>query len=139
MNWLRKLFGGGTSPAAATTVATLRKEAGNIYVLRLGGVLNKATVDRIQGLAAQDISRGAKSLKVLIILDGFRGWKQGDNWGDLDFFAQYEADIAKIAVVGDARWKSEIMIFLAASQRTGAVQFFPIGQEAQARAWLAAE
>jgi hypothetical protein len=136
MNWLKKLFGGTAEKPAPVTVATVQKLPGNIYVLRLGGKLNKATLDRIQAIAAQDIERGTKALKLLVILNDFKGWRHGDDWGNIDFFAQYEAFITRIAVLGDARWKDETMMFLAAGQRTGEVRFFVASQEAQARAWL---
>jgi predicted ThiF/HesA family dinucleotide-utilizing enzyme len=137
MNWLKKLFGGGKGKSGPAVVATVRREPGNVYVLRIGGMLNKATVDRIQEFAAQDIARGVKGIKLLLILENFSGWRRGDDWGDLDFFSRHEADIARIAVVGDARWKDETLMFLAAGHRSGEVQFFTTGQEPRARAWLA--
>jgi hypothetical protein len=135
MEWLKKLMGGGGKPVPET-VATVQKLPGNIYVLRLGGVLNKATVDRIQAIAAHDLAQGSKDLKMLVLLDDFRGWRQGDAWGDIDFFAQHEASISRIAVVGDPRWESETLAFLGAGHRTGTVRFFTPGRDEQARAWL---
>jgi hypothetical protein len=135
MNWLRSLFGGDRKPGP-TALATVQREAGNVYVLRIGGVINKATVDRIQEIATADLLRGAKDLKVLIVLTDFRGWRRGDDWGDIDFFAAHEKDIARIAVVGEAKWETETRMFLAAGQRSGEVRFFAPAQEAQARAWL---
>jgi hypothetical protein len=137
MKWLKSLFGGKSREAGPALVATVQKEAGNVYVLRIGGVLNKATLDRIQSIAAQDIARGAKDLKLLLILGDFRGWRRGDDWGDIDFFARHEASIARIAAVGDARWEDETLAFLAAGHRSGEVRFFETGREPQARAWLA--
>jgi hypothetical protein len=136
MNWIKKMLGGKAAAAAPKTVATMRQEAGDLYVLRIGGILNKATLDNIQAVAKQGIAAGAKSLKVLLILDDFHGWKRGDDWGDLDFFVQYEQYIGKIAVVGDPGWKMETEVFLAAGRRTGEVRYFLSGQEAKARAWL---
>lgn len=136
MNWLMKLLGCGGAKPAPETVATVQKLPGNIYVLRLGGTLNKATLDRIQAIAAQDIERGAKELKLLVILNDFKGWRRGDDWGNIDFFAQYEAFITRIAVVGEAGREAETMAFLGANHRTGEVRFFTTGHEAEARAWL---
>ena len=79
----------------------------------------------------------AADLKVLLILDDFRGWKRGDDWGDLDFFSRYEASIAKIAVVGEPRWEAETLLFLGAGRRKGRVQYFMPHFEGRARAWLA--
>lgn len=134
MKWLSNLFGGGKATPVA---ATMRKEAGGLYVLRIGGVLNKATVDHIQAIAVQVIERGAKDLKLLVILGGFQGWRKGDDWGDVDFVASHGDDIARIAAVGDAQWKEEMLIFLLAGRRRADVRYFTPEQESQARAWLA--
>ncbi len=104
--------------------------------MRLGGVLNKAKLDNIQAVARRDIEAGSNALKVLLILNDFRGWKSGDNWGDLDFFEHYESCIAKIAVVGDIRWKPETLLFLGVGQRRGSVSYFLPLNEREARAWL---
>lgn len=136
MQWLKRLFGGKTRDAGPPTSAVIQREPGYVFVLRLGGVLNKATTDRIQAYAAQEIARGVKQLKLLLILGDFRGWRRGDDWGDIDFFARYEANITRIAAVGDERWKDETLAFLAAGHRSGEVRYFPKEQETQARAWL---
>lgn len=136
MNWLRNLFGGSRKTAPSVT-ATMKKEAGNLYVLHIGGVLNKATVDRIQSIATQEIERGTKEFKLLVILSGFEGWRKGDDWGDIDFFANYGNDITRIAAVGEARWRDQMMLFLLAGRRRGEVRYFMPDQAPQARAWLA--
>ena len=86
---------------------------------------------------AHDIEHGAKDLKLLIVLSDLRGWKRGDNWGDVDFFARHEADIVRIAVVGEAGWKSGTLTFLGAGRRRAKVEYFTPDQKLQARAWLA--
>jgi hypothetical protein len=140
MSFLKSLFGLGKPAKTATQapVASLKKEAANLYVLRIGGVINKATVDRIQQICVADFERGAKDLRVLMVLSDFKGWTRGDNWGDLSFFAQYEQNIARIAVVGDARWETQMLMFLGAGRRTGEVNYFAPAEEAKARAWLVA-
>jgi len=139
MKWLQSLLGGrGSKPAPApAAVATMKKEGANVYVLRISGRLSKATTDRIQAVAAQEIERGTKDLKVLVILSGFEGWGPGGDWGDIDFFMRYGDDIARIAAVGEARWKDPMMIFFLAGRRRSEVRFFLPDQEPQARAWLA--
>lgn len=88
-------------------------------------------------MARHNIEAGAQDLKVLLLLDDFRGWKRGDDWGDLDFFSRYEEFIAKIAVVGEPRWEAETRQFLGAGRRKGQVQYFLPHFEGRARAWLA--
>ena len=135
MNWLQKLLGRTSAPPSVT--ASFRKEPNGVYALRIGGTLNKATLDNIQSVARHNIEAGVQDLKVLLILDDFRGWKRGDDWGDLDFFSRYEASIAKIAVVGEPRWEAETLLFLGAGRRKGRVQYFMPHFDGRARAWLA--
>jgi hypothetical protein len=137
MSWLRSFFGRGRKSARAI-LENVRKEAGNICVLRVGGVLNKVATDRILAIAAHDIARDVQELKVLLILNDFQGWRRGDESGGTASSARHAARIARIAVVGDSRWEAESLAFLAADHRSREVCFFPTKEESQARAWLAA-
>lgn len=136
MNWLKRWLGGINNESTSASSATLEKE-GDLYVIRISGALSKGTVDRIQARAGLDMDRGATQLKVMFVLHNFRGWRRGDNWADLDFFAKYEQNIAKIAVVGDPKWEAEVLLFLASGRRKGEVRFFTLDRTDGARAWLA--
>lgn len=136
MNWFKKLLGGKTNAPGSESAATLEKE-GDLYVIRVSGALSKGAADRIQARAGLDMDRGATNLKVMLILNNFRGWRRGDDWADLDFFAKYEQNISKIAVVGDPKWETEVLLFLASGRRKGEVRFFTPDRTDGARAWLA--
>jgi len=138
MKKLRELFGGKRKPVLPVA-ATMKKEPGNIYVLRINGVLNKTTVDRIQTVAAQEIEQGTKNLKLLVILSGFEGWSSGDSWGDIDFFARYGNDIVKIAAVGEAKWREQMLLFMFDGRRRGEVRYFASDEEPLARIWLVSQ
>jgi hypothetical protein len=116
------------------------KDTLSLAAVSVAGVVSllvKETLDRIQSIAAQDITRRATELNILVVLKDFKGWKRGPDWGDMTFFERYQQNIVKIAVVGDAKWKTETEMFLAAGHRSGAVRFSTPEQEPQARAWLA--
>ena len=133
MKFFKTLF--GVKDPEPVPTATLKKDDG-LYVLHLGGMLNKPTIDRIQSILLKEIERGGEDLRALIILKDFRGWRKGDNWDDIDFFAEHEAKFSKIASVGDAEWKSPMLTFFGAGRRTGEVRYFTTGQESEARVWL---
>lgn len=136
MQWLKKLFGGEKPVPVPMDVVTVKREASGVYVFRISGVLSKTTVDKMQSLAKREIDRGNNDIKILIILDNFKGWRTGQQWGDLDFFLEYGDSISKIAFIGEPRWKDHAMVFVLADRRRGEVRYFPPEQEAQARAWL---
>ena len=55
----------------------------------------------------------------------------------MDFSARYKQNIAGIAAVGDPKWETDMLIFLAAGHRKGAVRYLTPEDESKARAWLA--
>lgn len=138
MSFLKKLFGGGEdAPTAQPSKATHRKDASHIHLLTISGRLNKPTVDAFHKLAAADIKAGKGPLKILVLLRAFQGWKEGDIPADMELFSPCEADIAKIAVVGEERWRQDSLAFLGEGQRKGEVRYFGTQEEVAARQWLA--
>ncbi len=117
---------------------TIIDASGSILTAKISGELSKSEVSQMQAGAAEAIRRWGK-IKALLILDGFRGWSREGDWGDVTFMSQHDKDIAKIAVVGDEEWKDLFFAFLAKGFRQAAIEYFPPGNIAKARAWLEAE
>jgi hypothetical protein len=61
-------------------------------------------VSEIQASALEAIQRCGK-ISALFLLENFRGWQRGDEWGDISFLVEHDKDIAKIAVVGEEEWR----------------------------------
>jgi hypothetical protein len=80
MKWLKNLFG-SKEPAknAVVSTATLQREPGDVYVIRISGLFSKGTMDKIQAIGAQAFEKGAKDIKVLFVTRDFKGWQRGDN------------------------------------------------------------
>ncbi len=114
---------------------TLEKEEGQLGVLRIAGLLKKSELDAIATAEAKQWGPQTR-VKLLVVADGFQGWEQNADWGDLSFFLKHGDKIDKIAIVGDPKWETELMIFAAAGFRRAPVKFFPLPQIASARAWL---
>ena len=79
---------------------------------------------------------GAAPVRLLIVLDGFAGWKGGAEWADDDLRIQDDSKIAKAAIVGEERWKEEVFAFVGRPFRRMPIEYF--GSEAAARSWLTA-
>jgi len=73
-----------------------------------------------------------------VVLQGFEGWESNPRWDDLTFFISHGDAIAKIALVGDERWRDEALMFAAADIRKAPVKFFAPAALDEARAWLTA-
>ena len=52
---------------------------------------------------------------------------------------EHDAQIEKVAIVAEARWKDQILMFVGAGRRQAAVEFFLDGREQDARDWLQRE
>jgi hypothetical protein len=120
----------------STMPIALRRESGDIYRLDISGVLQKADYRRCEAELKTELER-AGSAKLLCVLTGFEGWERGADWSDLSFYVNYGDAIQRIAIVGNERWRSEMLMFAAADLRRGPVEFFPEGDLTKARAWLA--
>ena len=117
---------------------TITDATGPIISAKLSGELDKAEVSQMQAAALEAIRRCGR-ISALFILDNFRGWKRGGDWGDVSFLTEHDKDIDKIAVVGDEKWRDLIYAFLAKGFRAAAVEYFLPGDLAKARAWLGAD
>ena len=117
---------------------TIIDESGPIVSAKITGELTVAEVGRLQGLALDAIQHSGK-MKGLLILENFRGWKQAVGWGDITFLTEHDKDIAKIAVVGEEKWRDPFYGCLAKGFRQAAVEYLLPGETAKARAWLEAD
>jgi hypothetical protein len=117
---------------------TIIDKSGPILSARISGELRKAEVSEIQAAALETIRRCGK-ISALFLLENFRGWQRGDEWGDISFLVEHDKDIAKIAVVGEEEWRDLACAFLAKGFRQATVEFFLPAEIAKARTWLEAD
>jgi hypothetical protein len=73
---------------------------------------------------------------MLVILENFEGWEQGEEWSNLDFMFTHGENIVKIAIVGAGAKEAEIKVFTGAGMRPTPVEFFAADQLPAAKAWL---
>ena len=116
--------------------ATIQREDNNTYVLRLSGEVQRSEFDKVQDKTAGDIDSGVKP-RILAILENFEGWEKSVAWGNLDFLYWHSNEIERIAIVGEPRFEQTALAFAGDGFRNAPVKFFPDGQLAEARAWLA--
>jgi hypothetical protein len=132
---------GGTFPALIPTTHStmpiaLHRENGDVVRLDISGVLRKDDYRRCEA-ELKTMLEAAGSARLLCVLNGFDGWERGVDWSDLSFYVNYGDAIQRIAIVGNERWRSEMLMFAAADLRRGPVEFFPESDLTRARAWLA--
>jgi hypothetical protein len=115
---------------------TTNHERDNIFRLDVSGVLTRADFEKSEVVLAGEIPHLGQ-LRLLFVLKDFEGWEADTNWNDLTFYVKHGENVERIAIVGDARWESESMMFAAAGLRRAPVKFF-VNDLASARHWLSA-
>jgi len=111
------------------------KESENLLVVDIKGTFTFEDLKEFENKARAEIDRGQK-VRLLVLAEQLSHWGKGGDWGDLTFMYEYDAAIAKIAVVADLKWQDQVLMFLGAGRRQAAVEFFVSGQEQTARDWL---
>jgi hypothetical protein len=99
------------------------------------GELRRQDQDALQAYAKPWLDAG-RPVRLLVLLQDFRGWEQGADWGDIGFLVEHGNDIERIAVVGDERWRDDVYAFLGKGLRKTVIAYFPATALAEARAWL---
>ena len=117
---------------------TILAASGPVISATISGELNKSEVSQMQAAALEAIRRCGK-ISALFILEDFQGWKRAGDWGDVSFLTEHDQDIAKIAVMGEDKWRDPIYAFLAKGFREAEVEYFLPEDLAKARAWLEAD
>ena len=115
---------------------TFTKESEHLFVVHIKGTLAFEDLKEVENEARAEIDRSQK-VKLLILVEQFAGWGREGDWGDLTFMHEYDLHIERIAVVTNAKWMDEVLMFLGAGRRHASVESFH--NEEDARDWLQSE
>ena len=118
--------------------ATFTKGSDNLFVIKLQGIFTFDDLKEVEKSARQQIDRNQK-VKLLVLAEDFTGWGKEGDWGDLTFMHEYDPYIEKIAVVAEANWKDQMLMYLGAGRRQAEVKFFFYDEEEAAKDWLCSE
>ena len=108
-----------------------------VVCVRIRGVMQMADLEALQTVAKELIEKG-KKVRLLAILENFKGWEKGVDWGDVGFLMEQGNDIVKMAIVGEERWKDEVFLFAGKGLRTTEMEFFPLPALQEAEVWVRA-
>ena len=116
---------------------TLKKDENGIWVATLSGALTKSDVSAMQAIGIAGSHPGETARVLVIVADDFSGFL-GDvqDWSDVSFIMKYGDKITKIAIVGDPKWESDLMLFTGAGVRLAPVRYFNKAQMSEAKDWL---
>ena len=115
--------------------AEIIDHTGDTLTVRVSGRLTHPELAALQR-AAGDILKEDKT-RILVLTESFEGWQRGGAWGDLSFSINFDAQIEKMAIVGDKKWEDLALMFASKGLRSFPIEYFQPADIARARAWLA--
>ena len=108
-----------------------------IVTLVVSGHLTQRELAAAQAEAASLIRKAGK-IRFLVLAEGFEGWERGGQWSDFSFQEAHDADIERMAIVGEEQWRDLTLLFTSQGLRPFPIEYFPPARLAEARAWLVA-
>jgi len=110
----------------------------SVVHVRIWDVMRIADQKMLESVALELIAKG-KKVRLLAIIEDFKGWEKTEAWGDdVGFMMKHANDIVKMAIVGDERWKEETFLFLGKGFRSTEIEFFSPSSSKQAEEWVTA-
>jgi len=110
--------------------------SGGLLTIKASGILTYPELKAAERASTELIHQQGK-IRVLVILEDFRGWAQEEDWGDTTFLDEHDPFIERIAIVGAKRWEESALGFHLNGLRKAAVEYFQPHELETARAWLA--
>ena len=109
--------------------------SGNVIASRVSGKLRHSDLSRLQSSAIELIRRQGR-IRILVLAEGFQGWEESGDWGDVSFQMQHDRDIERIALVGDRKWEDLVSAFVGKGIRTVDIRFFNPSEIDEAKTWI---
>ncbi len=109
----------------------------SVVHIRIKDLMQVADKNKLESLGTDMISKG-KKIRLVVLLENFKGWEKSDVWGDVEFMMDHVDDIVRMAIVGDERWKEQVLIFVGKGLRKTEIEFFPPSSMKKAEDWVSA-
>jgi hypothetical protein len=116
--------------------ATIKRDKHGIWEVHVSGGLRKEEMDAIQAAGIQGIGQDNHARVLVMVEPDFRGWVGAEEWNDMSFLVTHGDRISRIAIVGDPKWESRMLMFAGAGLRRTQVRYFAGNRLADAYVWL---
>lgn len=114
---------------------TIEHDRDAYLVCRVSGKLTKADYDAAIPEIENELKLNDRPLRIMVVLEDFRGWEIGALWQELKFDVRRGSDFGRVAVLGDStleEWGTTLSKPFFGSE----VRYFDLQERATARAWL---
>jgi hypothetical protein len=109
--------------------------ADSVVHARIRDIMQIADQKMLESVAVELIGKG-KKVKLIAVLEDFKGWEKSEAWDDISFLVKHGNEIAKMAIVGDEQWKEKMLLFVGKGLRSTKIEFFPLASLKQAEEWV---
>jgi hypothetical protein len=106
-----------------------------VLTIRISGKLRQSELATAQKDAAEILQKRGGS-RLLVLAEKFEGWEKGGDWGDLSGQTQLDAQIDRMAIVGEKRWEDVALLFTGKGIRHIEIEYFSPTELPKARSWL---
>ena len=107
-----------------------------VLTIRISGKLRQSELAAAQKNAVAMLKKGGGS-RLLVLAEKFEGWEKGGDWGDLSGQEQLDAQIDRMAIIGEKRWEDVALLFTCKGVRHIDIEYFSPTELPRARSWLA--
>jgi hypothetical protein len=114
----------------------VKAESERVVSARVSGRLNSREWHSAQQEVAK-VMQTQPTIALLVIAENFQGW-EGTDWEDMAFQVAHDRQIERMAIVADAKWKDEVLMFAGQGVRRFDIKYFAPSELAQAKAWASA-
>jgi hypothetical protein len=100
--------------------------AGGLVTVKISGLLTFPEFTAGEHVLGDFLRRhpGPRKVRILAILEDFRGWAREGDWGDTTFLDEHDPFIERIAIVGEKRWEESVLGFTLKGLRKATVEYF---------------
>jgi hypothetical protein len=115
--------------------AEIVDNAEGVLTIRISGKLSQSELATAQKNAAEILKKRGDS-RVLVLAEKFDGWEKAGEWGNLSAQTQLDAQIDRMAIVGEKRWEDVALLFTGKGIRHIDIEYFSPIDLPRARSWL---
>ena len=109
-----------------------------VMTVRVSGQLTTAQWQAGQAAAVARMSEWPGKVSVLVAADAFGGWDR-DNWDESPYQSQFNAQVDRLAIVGQPEWEALTLMFVGKGLRRMEIEYFPSDAVDRAREWVKAK
>lgn len=117
-------------------IKDLHTDGRGLVQASIRGLMSVADQRALEDVARRIVDEG-QAARLIVTLDDFHGWQKDPEWGeDLEFQFHYGTSITRMAIVGDASWKEQALLYVGKGFRDTRIEFFPHGEREDAMRWI---